>query len=538
MLEKVAVNWLAGVPAIVKPATVTSFLTEAVVKEIIASKILPEGALQLICGSANGILDHVMNQDVVTFTGSASTGKMLKAHPRLLEESVHFNMEADSLNCCVLGSDVTPSMPEFDIFIKEVAREITTKAGQKCTAVRRIIVPEKMVEDVHIALGKRLASNIIGDPNVEGVRMGSLAGKAQLLEVREKVELLSKTQKIIIGDFEKFEVKGADKNKGAFMPPIIFLNDSPFKNTDCHSVEAFGPVSTLMPYKDLDEAIKLSKMGKGSLVSSIITADDKIARMYVIGAACMHGRILVLNAECAKESTGHGSPMPMLVHGGPGRAGGGEEMGGKRGVFHYLQRTAIQGSPTTITAVLNNYQQGGKQIIKDVHPFRQYFEDLEVSETLITHTHKVVESDLVNFAELSGDKFYAHLQPDSLDGTIFKRTVAHGYFVLSRAAGLFVDPPKGPVLLNYGIDECRFTKPIYPGMTIGVRFTCKEKLENDKPLAAANGEEVKVGIVKWLVDIYDASEQSVRDGLGIEGATGDTVGIATILTMVKKKNQS
>jgi oxepin-CoA hydrolase/3-oxo-5,6-dehydrosuberyl-CoA semialdehyde dehydrogenase len=537
MLEKVAVNWLAGVPAIVKPATVTSFLTEAVVKEIIASKILPEGALQLICGSANGILDHVMNQDVVTFTGSASTGKMLKAHPRLLEESVHFNMEADSLNCCILGSDVTPTMPEFDIFIKEVAREITTKAGQKCTAIRRIIVPEKMVEDVQIALGKRLASNIIGDPNVEGVRMGSLAGKAQLLEVKEKVELLSKTQKIIIGDFEKFEVKGADKNKGAFMPPIIFLNDSPFKNTDCHSVEAFGPVSTLMPYKDLDEAIKLSKMGKGSLVSSIITADDKIARMYVIGAACMHGRILVLNAECAKESTGHGSPMPMLVHGGPGRAGGGEEMGGKRGVFHYLQRTAIQGSPTTITAVLNNYQQGGKQIIKNVHPFRQYFEDLEVSETLITHTHKVAEDDLVNFANLSGDKFYAHLQPDSLDGTIFKRTVAHGYFVLSRAAGLFVDPPKGPVLLNYGIDECRFTKPIYPGMTIGVRFTCKEKLENDKPLAAANGIEVKVGIVKWLVDIYDASEQSVRDGLGIEGATGDTVGIATILTMVKKKNQ-
>jgi oxepin-CoA hydrolase/3-oxo-5,6-dehydrosuberyl-CoA semialdehyde dehydrogenase len=322
------------------------------------------------------------------------------------------------------------------------------------------------------------------------------------------------------------------------MPPIIFLNDSPFKNLDCHSVEAFGPVSTLMPYKDMDEAIQLSKMGKGSLVSSIITADDKIARMYVIGAACMHGRILVLNAECAKESTGHGSPMPMLVHGGPGRAGGGEEMGGKRGVFHYLQRTAIQGTPTTITAILNSYQQGGKQIIKDVHPFRQYFEDLEVSETLITHTHTVEESDLVNFANLSGDKFYAHLQPEALDGTIFKRTVAHGYFVLSRAAGLFVDPPKGPVLLNYGIDECRFTKPIYPGMTIGVRFTCKEKIENDKPLSAANGEEVKVGIVKWLVDIYDASTQEVRDKLGVEGATGDTVGIATILTMVKKKNQN
>jgi oxepin-CoA hydrolase/3-oxo-5,6-dehydrosuberyl-CoA semialdehyde dehydrogenase len=537
MLEKVAVNWLAGVPAIVKPATLTSFLTEAVVKEIIASKILPEGALQLICGSANGILDHVQSQDVVTFTGSAATGKMLKSHARLVEESVHFNLEADSLNCCVLGSDVTPSMPEFDIFIKEVSREITTKAGQKCTAVRRIIVPENMVEDVHIALGKRLSQTIIGDPNVEGVRMGSLAGHSQLKEVKEKVELLSRTQKIIIGDFEKFEVKGADKHKGAFMPPIIFLNENPFKNTDCHNIEAFGPVSTIMPYKTIDEAIQLSKMGKGSLVSSIVTADDKIARMYVIGAACMHGRILVLNNDCAKESTGHGSPMPMLVHGGPGRAGGGEEMGGKRGVFHYLQRTAIQGSPTTITNVLNNYQYGAKYIIKDVHPFRQYFEDLEVSETLITPTHLVTEDDIVNFANLSGDKFYAHLDSKALEGTNFKRTVAHGYFILSRAAGLFVDPPKGPVLLNYGIDECRFTKPIYPGMTIGVRFTCKEKIENDKPLTSADGKEVKVGIVKWMVDIYDASEQSARDKLGVEGATGDTVGIATILTMVKKKKQ-
>lgn len=537
MLEKVAVNWLAGVPAIVKPATVTSFLTEAVVKEIIASGILPEGAIQLICGSANGILDHVMSQDVVTFTGSASTGKMLKSHPRLIQESVHFNMEADSLNCCVLGMDVTPDKPEFDIFIKEVAREITTKAGQKCTAVRRVIVPEKMIEDVQIALGKRLAQTIIGDPNVEGVKMGSLAGQAQLKEVKEKVELLSKTQKIIIGDFEKFEVKGADKHKGAFMPPIIFLNDSPFKNTDCHNIEAFGPVSTIMPYKTIDEAIELSKLGKGSLVSSIVTADDKMAKQYVVGAACMHGRILILNNDCAKESTGHGSPMPMLVHGGPGRAGGGEEMGGKRGVFHYLQRTAIQGSPTTITNVLNNYQYGAKHLIKNIHPFRQYFEDLDVSETLITETHTVSESDIVNFSELSGDKFYAHLQPESLEGTIFKRTVAHGYFILSRAAGLFVDPPKGPVLLNYGIDECRFTKPIYPGMTIGVRFTCKEKIENDKPLTAAKGEEVKVGIVKWMVDIYDASTPEARAKIGVEGETGETVGIATILTMVKKKKQ-
>ena len=537
MLEKVAVNWLAGVPAIVKPATLTSFLTEAVVREIVSSGIVPDGAIQLICGSANGLLDHVINQDVVTFTGSAHTGKMLKSHPRIIEESVPFNMEADSLNCCILGNDVTPDMPEFDIFIKEVVREITTKAGQKCTAVRRIMVPDRLVEDVHIALGKRLASNIIGDPNFEGVRMGSLAGKSQLNEVKEKVEELSRTQKIILGDFEKFEVKGADKNKGAFMPPIIFLNENPFKNTDVHNIEAFGPVSTVLPYKTNEEAIQLAKMGKGSLVSSIVTYNDSIAKDYVLGAACMHGRILILNRDCAKESTGHGSPMPMLVHGGPGRAGGGEEMGGKRGVFHYLQRTAIQGSPTTLTKVSNQYQVGAKYLHTGVHPFRRFFEELEIGETLITESHTVSETDIVNFAELSGDKFYAHLQPDSLDGTIFKRTVAHGYFVLSRAAGLFVDPPKGPVLLNYGIDECRFTKPIYPGMTIGVRFTCKEKIENDKPLKATDGTDVKVGIVKWVVDIYDNSTPEMREMYEVDVSNGDTVGIATILTMVKKKKQ-
>lgn len=349
--------------------------------------------------------------------------------------------------------------------------------------------------------------------------MGALAGKTQLLEVQEKVELLSKTQKIIIGDFEKFEVKGADKNKGAFMPPIIFLNEKPFTNTDCHNIEAFGPVSTLMPYKTIDEAIELSKMGKGSLVSSIITADDRIARMYTIGAACMHGRILVLNKDCAKESTGHGSPMPMLVHGGPGRAGGGEEMGGKRGVFNYLQRTAIQGSPTTIGNILNVYQQGGKQIEKDIHPFRQYFEDLEIGETLVTAKHTVTEADVVNFANVSGDHFYAHTDTTSLEGTIFTGRVAHGYYILSKAAGLFVNAKKGPVLLNYGIDECRFTKPVYMGSTIGVRFTCKEKIEQEKKSA----DDISKGIVKWLVDVYDE--------------TGETVAIATILTMVKKRDQ-
>jgi len=520
MLEKIAVNWMAGVPAIVKPATITSYLAEAVAKEIIASGIVPEGALQLICGNARNLLDVVTNQDVVTFTGSASTGKMLKSHPRIIEESVPFNMEADSLNSSVLGPDVTPDMQEFEIFIKEVAREITVKAGQKCTAVRRIIVPEKLVEEVRIALGNRLMKTVIGNPLEEGVRMGALAGKQQLKEVMEKVEILSKTQKRVIGDFEKFEVKGADKNKGAFMPPIVFLNEKPFENTACHEIEPFGPVSTIIPYRTLDDAVILSNMGKGSLVTSFVTANDTIAREYVLATAHMHGRILVLNRHCAAESTGHGSPMPALIHGGPGRAGGGEEMGGIRGILHYMQRTAIQGSPTTITEITQQYQYGAKTIEKTIHPFQQYFEDLEIGETLITAKHTVTEADIINFANVSGDHFYAHTDVTSLDGTIFTQRVAHGYYILSKAAGLFVDARKGPVLLNYGIDECRFTKPVYPGTTIGVRFTCKEKIEQEKK----SPDDIAKGIVKWLVDVYDD--------------TGETVAIATILTMVKKRNQN
>lgn len=519
MLEKIAVNLLAGVPAIVKPATLTSYLTEVVFEEIIKSNILPEGSLQLICGSARGILDTVETQDVVTFTGSAETGKKLKSHQRILSESVSFNMEADSLNCCVLGNDVQTNMPEFDIFIKEVVREMTTKAGQKCTAIRRIIVPADRVEDVQIALGKRLKGTVIGDPSKEGVRMGPLAGIVQRNEVREKVLHLAKSQEIVIGNLEQFEVVGADKEKGAFLPPIVFFNDAPFQKTDCHNIEAFGPVSTIIPYNTVEEAIELAKLGKGSLVCSIITQDDDLAREFVLGAASMHGRILVLNNDCAKESTGHGSPMPLLVHGGPGRAGGGEEMGGKRGVMHYLQRTAIQGSPTTLSKVTNVYQQGGKQTETDVHPFKKYFEDLFVGETLITAKHTVTETDITNFANVSGDNFYAHMDATSLEGTIFERRVAHGYFILSKAAGLFVDAKKGPVLLNYGIDECRFTKPVYPGATIGVKLTVKEKVDQEK----RSEEDIAKGIVRWLVDVYDE--------------TGETVAIATILTMVKKRNQ-
>ncbi len=518
MLEKIAVNLLAGVPAVVKPATLTSYLTEAMVKEIHASGILPDGALQLICGSAHGILDHVSSQDIVTFTGSASTGRMLKSNPRILEESVPFNMEADSLNSSILAPDVEVGSPEFDLFVKEVQKEMTVKCGQKCTAIRRVIVPEDRIEDVQIALAKRLDKTTIGDPRIEGVRMGALAGKEQLDEVKSKVQELLKASELVYGDLESVKREGGTDD-GAFISPILLRNDDPFKNIATHEVEAFGPVSTLVPYKTLDEAIEISKMGKGSLVCSMATYDDDIAREFTLGAASHHGRILILNRDCAKESTGHGSPMPLLVHGGPGRAGGGEEMGGKRGVFHYMQRTSVQGSPTTLSKITSVYQTGGKQNETEIHSFRKHFEELEIGDTVVTHKHTVTETDITNFANVSGDNFYAHMDATSLEGTIFEERVAHGYFILSKAAGLFVDPKKGPVLLNYGLEDCRFTKPVYPGMTIGVRLTVKEKIEQEK----RSEDDIAKGIVKFLVDVYDE--------------TGETVAIATILTMVKKKDQ-
>ena len=517
MLEKCAVNWLAGMPAIVKPATLTSFVTESVVKDIIASGILPEGALQLICGSARTILDHVNYQDVVTFTGSASTGIMLKSNPNIIREAVPFNMEADSLNSIILGQDAAPGTPEFDLFIKEVRKEMTIKCGQKCTAVRRIIVPADYMEDVQIAIGKALTGLVIGDPRTEGVRMGALAGQEQVKEVKEKLSELMSFSQLVYGDLESFEVTHGTKDKGAYMAPILLRNDKPFEQIGTHEIEAFGPVSTMMPYQDLDEAIELARKGKGSLCSSIVTFDDKIAREYVVNAATHHGRILVLNRESAKESTGHGSPMPLLVHGGPGRAGGGEEMGGMRGVKHYMQRCAIQGTPTTLSHITQQYQYGGKYIEDVKHPFKKYFDELEIGETLITHKRTVTDADIVNFANVSWDHFYAHTDATSLEGTPFTQRVAHGYFVLSAAAGLFVDAAKGPVMLNYGLEECRFTKPVYPGMTIGVRLTVKEKVAQEK----REDEDYTKGIVKWLVDVYDE--------------TGETVAIATILTMVKMK---
>lgn len=518
MLEKCAVNWLAGVPAVVKPASITSYLTEAVVKEIIASGILPEGALQLLCGSAGDLLDHVTAQDVVTFTGSKSTGLMLKSHKTILEESVPFNMEADSLNALVLGKDVEPGSVEWDLFVKEIRKEITVKAGQKCTAVRRIFVPEHLLEEASIALGKALSQTAIGNPRNEKVRMGSLASLDQRDEVRTNVQKLLASAQLVYGSLDSLEAIDADAQRGAFISPLLLLNEQPFQTETVHDIECFGPVSTLMPYRDMNEAVALVKKGKGSLCCSIVTADNKLATDFVVGAATHHGRILVLNAECAKESTGHGSPLPLLIHGGPGRAGGGEEMGGVRGVKHYMQRVAVQGSPTTITAITQQYQPNARGIESKVHPFRKYYEDLQVGDQIVTEKRLITPEDIDAFATLSGDHFYAHKKDTNFSETMFEQQVAHGYFIMSAAAGLFVDGSElGPVLLNYGIDELRFTKPVYPGTELTIRFTCKEKIPQDKK----EETDIPKGIVKWLVEMLDQ--------------TGEHVGIATILTMVKRR---
>jgi len=484
MLEKIAVNLLAGVPAIVKPATVTSYLTEAVFKEIIASNLFPAGSLQLICGSAGNLLDWTDSQDIVTFTGSAHTGALLKKTPAILANNVPFTMEADSLNCIVLGESVQPDDPEWDLFVKEVRKEMTLKAGQRCTGVRRIFVPERHLEAMATSLQKALSQTVIGSPLHEKVRMGSLAGQTQRKEVLEQVTKLLASSQLIYGTLESIDLVDADWEKGAFISPLLLLNTKPFSQTASHEIEAFGPISTK----------------------------------------------LILNRDCAKESTGHGSPLPLLVHGGPGRAGGGEEMGGIRGVKHYLQRTAIQGSPTMITAITNVYQPHAQGKDPGKHPFKKYFEELQIGDQFLTAPRTITTTDIDQFADLSGDHFYAHLRETDFSGTMFENQVAHGYLIMSLAAGLFVDSyEKNPVLLNYGIDELRFTKPVYPGSEIKIRFTCKEKLIQDKrvvenPADAKRGDEIDKGIVKWLVEILDE--------------TNEITGIATILTMVAKKEQT
>jgi oxepin-CoA hydrolase/3-oxo-5,6-dehydrosuberyl-CoA semialdehyde dehydrogenase len=516
MLEKLAPTIIAGMPAIIKPATATSYLTELMVREIIASGILPEGSLQLICGSAGDILDHVTCQDVVTFTGSADTGRMLRQKKSIIDHSVRFTMEADSLNCCILGEDAGPDTEEFNLFIKEVAREMTAKAGQKCTAIRRTIVPANYAEAVVSALKKRLADIKIGNPAIEGVRMGPLASKSQVEDVSKQVKKLMAVCETAYGSLNDFEVTGADKLKGAFMPAMVLYCNKPLTTSEPHAIEAFGPVTTVMPYQNTDEAIELAKMGKGSLVGSLFTANDTLARKIILNTAAYHGRMLVINQHCAKESTGHGSPMPQLVHGGPGRAGGGEEMGGIRGVKHFMQRTALQGSPTTLTRICNTYLKGAQTTEDVVHPFRKYFDELHIGDTLITHKRTITEADIVNFAGISGDYFYAHTDETSLEGSIFEKRVAHGYFIIAAAAGLFVDPKKGPVLANYGLDNLRFTQPVYVGDTIQVRLTCKSKTQKED-----REGQIPQGVVEWDVEVTNQR--------------GEIVAVETVLTLVARK---
>jgi oxepin-CoA hydrolase/3-oxo-5,6-dehydrosuberyl-CoA semialdehyde dehydrogenase len=514
MMEKLAPSLLAGVPCIVKPATLTSFLTEAAFRLLVESRILPDGAIQLICGSAGDLLSHLDCQDAVAFTGSAATGRMLKETPNIVANAVRFNMEADSLNCSILGPDAVPGTEEFDLFVKEVVREMTSKAGQKCTAIRRTIVPEHAMDDVVAALRHRLGGVKVGDPAAEGVKMGPLAGRAQVREVGTATEAIRAGAEVVWGS-ELADLVNADAERGAFYPITLLACGAPFATNAPHDVEAFGPVNTVMPYATVGDAIALARLGKGSLCGSLFTADDAVARDVVLGTAAYHGRLYVLNRHGAKESTGHGSPLPHLVHGGPGRAGGGEEMGGMRGVMHYMQRTAVQGSPQTITRITNEWTAGADQPSDRVHPFRKTFDELQVGETLTTHRRTVTEADIVNFACLSGDHFYAHMDEIAAKESIFGRRVAHGYFVIAAAAGLFVDPAPGPVLANYGMESLRFTKPVFAGDTIQVKLTCKQKTVKDTP-----PDGVPQGVVAWEVNVSNQD--------------AELVATYTILTLVRR----
>ena len=505
MLEKIAPSLIAGVPAIVKPATVSCYLAEAMVREIISSGILPEGALQLICGGTGDILEHLNEQDSVTFTGSAATGRMLKIHPNIIANSVPFNMEADSLNCSILGAAAGPGTAGFDLFIKSVAQEMTVKAGQKCTAIRRAIVPREHVEAVIEALRSRLDRTPVGDPAVEGVRMGALVGRDQAEDVWDAVRELAQDNEIVYGGQHDFDVMGADRDKGAFFPATLLYCNQPLSGQSAHAVEAFGPVSTIMPYANEDEAIELARMGRGSLVGSLVTADHAEAARIVLGTAPWHGRILVLNSDCAKESTGHGSPLAPLVHGGPGRAGGGEELGGSRAIKHYMQRTAIQGSPDTLTAITRQFTTGATPRTSPVHPFKKTFDELEIGDSLISHRRTVTEADIVNFGCVSGDHFYVHFDEIAAKESLFGKRVAHGYFLISAAAGLFVDPAQGPLLANYGLENLRFLEPVGIGDTIRVRLTAKQKIRKDK----RPGDDRATGVVVWDAEITNQDDVSV-----------------------------
>ncbi len=515
MLEKLAPTFLAGVPAVIKPAPQTSYLAVVMFQEMLATNLLPEGAVQLLAGDIVDFLPHLSEQDAVTFTGSAETGKKLKAHPNVIDKAIPFTLEADSLNACILGASAEPGDEEFGLFIKEVAREITVKAGQKCTAIRRVIVPRDKVEAVTEALGARLSKVTLGDPEREAVRMGPLVSAAQREAVGRSVERLRTSCEVVYEG--RLELLGGDAEKGGFYPPTLLYCADPLAAREPHEVEAFGPVATLMPYETLEEAGALAKRGRGSLVASIVTHDRDEARRLVLGTASHHGRLLILNRDNATSSTGHGSPLPYLVHGGPGRAGGGEELGGARSIKHFMQRTAVQADPTTLMAISQEYVAGAQTTQDEVHPFRKRFETLSVGETYLTHRRTVTEADIVNFANVSGDYFYAHVDELAAKDSLFEKRVAHGYFLVSMAAGLFVDPRPGPVLANYGLDNLRFIEPVGIGDTVQAQLTVKQKIKKDK----REDDRYATGVVAWDVRLTNQH--------------GEAVALYTILTLVQRE---
>ena len=517
LLEKFAPSFLAGMPCIGKPATATSYLTEAAVRLIDASGILPKGALQLVIGGTGDLLDRLDGRDIVTFTGSAETAAKLRVHPNLVRNSIPFNAEADSLNCAILADDVSPDDEEFDLFVNEVAREMTVKAGQKCTAIRRAIVPRKHLDAVAEKLRARLAKIVVGDPSVDAVRMGPLASHAQQSDVAERVATLMKGAELVFGARDGFAAVGDGVKEGAFFAPTLLLSRNPLTHDAVHDLEAFGPVSTLMPCDGLDEAVALAARGKGSLVGTLVTRSPAIAARVIPVVAALHGRLLILDREAAAESTGHGSPLPLLKHGGPGRAGGGEELGGIRAVRHGLQRAALQGSPTMLAAVTGEHIRGAKVNEGDLHPFRKWYEDLAIGDSLLTHRRTVGEADIVAFGGISGDYFYMHFDEIAAKESPFGKRIAHGYFVLSAAAGLFVSPAPGPVLANYGLDTLRFVKPVGIGDTIRARLTCKRKTDRQKKDANGVGQ----GVVAWDVEVTNQN--------------GELVASYDILTLVAKR---
>ncbi|MCV0397495.1 MAG: phenylacetic acid degradation bifunctional protein PaaZ [Rhizobiaceae bacterium] len=496
MLEKLAPTLLAGMPAIVKPASATAWLTEACFRMMIESGLLPEGAVQLVSGNLGDLIDRLGSQDVVSFTGSAATASMLRGNPNLLGNAVRFVAEQDSLNATILGPDAAPGTPEFDVFVREVHREMTAKAGQKCTAIRRILVPEAHRPAVIDAISERLSKTAVGDPRHEATRMGALASLAQKKDVEEKAAIIAREAKLVHGGKEPAGVNP----QGAFVSPMLFFCEDPDGATAIHETEAFGPVSTVMPYRDLDHALKIANRGGGSLVASVFTHDPKVARQVVETSGAHHGRLYFANRDTGKEATGHGSPMPHLVHGGPGRAGGGEELGGIRGVMHYMQRTAIQGSPDIITGVTRTHVPGSTLKAKPEHPFRMKFGELEIGHTLETPEREVTLADIEHFAEFTGDNFYAHMDEDAARANpFFPGRVAHGYLILSFAAGLFVDPAPGPVLANYGLDNLRFMKPVSPGDRLKVQLTAMHKtVRNDQ-----------YGEVRWNVVVTNQEGEQV-----------------------------